>query len=224
MKKANTKKHLKTRTSNGRTISGSTYVRKDMQKEKESYLFGVIDARFSSSTEFFESWQLIGVLSVTPPEENHRQLVRAEQRRAGRIKLDNFGRYYITKPGIIRLNARKLFESIPTMVLSGTGLASEYYFIQICAFLCIWYTLKDCMTCEIPKEQALVLQYLWKGSKNKETISLDEGYEFITQNLCNSSLSRIDYEKAINGLQKSECIEIADAIVYLKESVSKEYP
>lgn len=195
-----------------------------MQKEKESYLFGVIDARFSNSTEFFESWQLIGVLSISPPEERSKKTVLAETRHAGRIKRDNFGRYHITKPGIIRLNARKFFESIPTMVLSGTGLASEYYFIQICAFLCIWYTLKGCMTCEIPKEQALVLQYLWKGSKNKKTISLDEGYEFITQKLCNSSLSRIDYEKAINGLQKSECIEIADAIVYLKESFSKEYP
>lgn len=162
-----------------------------------------------------------GFLQITPPEEDPpmTQFITTDP-------LINYKQGNSIKPGNIRLNIRKLIESIPSAVEMAASIAVDLPILKICAALNLWKTITGFFTVKISKEEAFVIASLWQNCDYRHEISLEKG--FISTNKLlktykEQEFSNIKYNQVIDSLIKLQCIELTEGIIWLKEWTSKNY-
>lgn len=140
--------------------------------------------------------------------------------------LKNFQRGESIKPGNIKLNIRKLIESLPEITSSCVGLALDIPILKVCAALNIWKVLRNAMAIEIDKRHAIVITALWENCNNKHIIRLEHGFECV--NLLCRKLSETEFEwekyiQIVEQLQKNDNIKLNNDSIWMCEWVSKKY-
>ena len=121
--------------------------------------------------QLFES----GGLSMTPPQQ--------ESLRMNYITLDslkNFNKGQSIKAGNIRLNIRRFIDYLPDMVSATVEVATDIPILKVCAALNIWKLLRNVLTVEITKEQAIVIIALWENCDQRQRISLEQGFACVS--------------------------------------------
>lgn len=204
--------------------------RKDLQKNIEEKIFNDIIEYINSVELNYESddYSLVykdlvssGFLQITPPEEEPPKMHMLTM-----DSLKNFQKGNSIKPGNIRLNIRKLIDTIPNVVEMAISIATNIPVLQICSALNIWKALREVLTVEITKEQAFVIVALWKNCNQKQKITLEDGYK-ATNALCERfsepKITNIKYNHTIDSLINLQCIELNEGIIWLREWVSKKY-
>lgn len=162
-----------------------------------------------------------GFLQITPPEEDPpmMQFITMDS-------LKNYKQGNSIKPGNIRLNIRKLIESIPSAVEMAVSIAIDFPILKICAALNLWQKMKEIFTVEISKEEAFVIVSLWKNCDCRHEISLEKGFISTNELLKKyeeQEFTNIKYNQVIDSLIKLQCIELTEGIIWLREWISKNY-
>ena len=162
-----------------------------------------------------------GFLQITPPEEEPPMMHMLTM-----DSLKNYQQGSSIKPGNIRLNIKKLIETIPSVVEMAISIAINMPILQVCAALNIWKTLRNILTVEISREQAFVIVALWKNCNQSREISLENGYiatNALYEKLGETPISDTKYNHTIDALVALQCIELDEGIVWLREWISKQY-
>lgn len=127
------------------------------------------------------------------------------------------------KPGSIRLNWRKLFESVPNSTLAAGGAYSEPWLASLAA-LAVWNAVVKQATVAIEPRDAVVLEALWGGRNSKHRIRRDQGYqrslELFTE-YAQPAPNEIEYENALDALCELECIELDGDEIWLRARYKK---
>lgn len=162
-----------------------------------------------------------GFISISPPLEEPPMMQFLTM-----DSLRNYKNGRSIKPGNILLNIRKLIESIPEVISIGAGMVCDNHIVTVCGALSLWLKLRDIATINISKEQAFVIVALWKNCNPNHEISLDDGY-IATNNLFKQygepEITNLKYNMIIDSLVKTECIELTEEIIWLREWISKNY-
>lgn len=162
-----------------------------------------------------------GFISISPPLEEPPMMQFLTM-----DSLRNYKNGRSIKPGNILLNIRKLIESIPEGISIGAGMVCDNHIVTVCGALSLWLKLRDIATINISKEQAFVIVALWKNCNPNHEISLDDGY-IATNNLFKQygepEITNLKYNMIIDSLVKTECIELTEEIIWLREWISKNY-
>lgn len=130
------------------------------------------------------------------------------------------------KPGNIILNLQKLIDSLPSMVALSVSMAADMPILKVCSALSLWKELKGIMTVEITKMQSIVIIALWKYRDHTNHIHVDYGYNrvnYFCKAIGEEEISWIDYNKAVDELLKLKCIDMTEEVIWLRESISKEW-
>lgn len=162
-----------------------------------------------------------GFISITPPLEEPpvMQLLTI-------ASLRHYREGNSIKPGNIRLNIRKLFETIPDVVSVGAGMVSDNLLVTVCGALSLWLKLRDIATVSISKEQAFAIVALWRGCNPDHKISLDDGFAAMNTLLKQYGEAEITYLKyniVIDSLIEIQCVELTEGIIWLREWISRKY-
>lgn len=162
-----------------------------------------------------------GFISISPPLEEPPMMQFLTM-----DSLRNYKNGRSIKPGNILLNIRKLIEAIPEAISIGAGMVCNNHIATVCGALSLWLKLRDIATINISKEQAFVIVALWKNCNPNHEISLDDGY-IATNNLFKQygepEITNLKYNMIIDSLVKTECIELTEEIIWLREWISKNY-
>lgn len=162
-----------------------------------------------------------GFISISPPLEEPPMMQFLTM-----DSLRNYKNGRSIKPGNILLNIRKLIESIPEGISIGAGMVCDNHIVTVCGALSLWLKLRDIATINISKEQAFIIVALWKNCNPNHEISLDDGY-IATNNLFKQygepEITNLKYNMIIDSLVKTECIELTEEIIWLREWISKNY-
>ncbi|MFI3173345.1 MAG: hypothetical protein R3Y58_13405 [Eubacteriales bacterium] len=140
--------------------------------------------------------------------------------------LKNYKSGQSIKPGNIKLNIKKLVDCIPSTVPIIYSIIYDNPILQISSALILWKSIKNIMTVEIRKEQAIVLIALWKKCNSDHEISLDEGFIDVKNAFNEFEETEISFEKyneIIDQLSQIQCIELNNNIIWLREWISKNY-
>ncbi len=130
------------------------------------------------------------------------------------------------KPGNIILNLQKLIDSLPSIVALSVSMAADIPILKVCSALSLWKELKGIMTVEITKMQSIVIMALWKYRDHTNHIHVDYGYNrvnYFCKAIGEEAISWIDYNQAVDELLKLKCIDITEEVIWLRESISKEW-
>lgn len=162
-----------------------------------------------------------GFISITPPLEAPpmTQFLTINS-------LRNYREGSSIKPGNILLNFRKLIEAIPDVVSIGAGMACDNLVVTVCGAFSLWLKLRDIATVSISKEQAFTIVALWRGCNPAHKISLDEGFvatNKLLKQYGEPEMTDLKYNILIDSLEKIQCIELTEGIIWLREWISKKY-
>lgn len=140
--------------------------------------------------------------------------------------LENYHKGRSIKPGNIKINIKHLIDTLPEFVTSAVSVISDIDVLKICAAITIWKRLRDILTIEIKREQAVVIIALWKKCNEMHKISLEDGYnaaDLLCRQLSENEFTWEQYVSIIDVLTKWACIELDDEGIWLREWVSKKY-
>ena len=162
-----------------------------------------------------------GYLQITSPEEDPPMMHCLTM-----DSLRDYRQGTSIKPGNIRLNMRQLISAIPSLVEVGISIATDIPILKICAALNIWKSLRDIFTVEITKEQAFVIVSLWKNCDTYQRITLEKGYDATNKLLEKHGemhFNSLKYNQIIDSLEKIQCVELDEGVIWLREWISKKY-
>ena len=174
-----------------------------------------------SSRDIMQSLLKSGGLLITPPQQDppmmHMLMIDS---------LSNYNKGESIKPGNVKLNIRHLIESLPNLTADTVEIAMDIPILKVCAALNIWKVLRDIITVEITKEQAIVVVALWDNSNQQQRITLEKGFECfksLYKNIETSDCTWEQYIKLISDLEKIGCLELDSNGIWLRECVIKRY-
>lgn len=199
-------------------------IRYDLQNNKETELIKIIDTVTNESSLdsslLFENFKK-NCISITPPEEEPpmMQFLTIDS-------LKNYKSGQSIKPGNIKLNIKKLINTLPAIVETSVGILYDIPILQVCAALTLWKTLCNIFTVEITREQAIVLVALWKNCDVSHYINLSNGFDAVNtlyQKLDDCTMNQTIYNRIIDQLINLECIEVINEKIWLREWISQKY-
>lgn len=168
-----------------------------------------------------QSFLKSGGLLITPPQQEppmmHMLIIDS---------LNNYDKGESIKPGNVKLNIRCLIESLPDLTTATVGIATDITILKVCAALNIWKMLKNIITIEITKEQAIAVVALWDNCNQQQRITLEKGFECfkaLYENIETSNCTWEQYIKLISDLEKIGSLELDSNGIWLREWVSKQY-
>ncbi len=202
--------------------------RNDLLENKKAEIASII-ARTSilycgkdiCSTEVMQSLLKSGGLFMTPPQKEPPIMYMLTM-----DSLRNFNKGQSIKPGNIRLNIRRLIESLPDITAAAVGIARDIPILKVCAALNIWKMLRDITTVEITKEQAITIVALWENCDSQQRITLEKGFdcfESLYKSIESSECTWEQYIGIINELEKLGSLELDSNGIWLREWVSRSY-
>lgn len=159
-------------------------------------------------------------IRLTPPTEPEIEI--------GFITMDSDGRGggKSRKPGNIFLNWRKLFEIIPDVTIASMGGATAPGWLLPLIGLDVWNKLWCNAAEEISEVEATTIHALWKNRNSRKRISEDDGYvktDILRNDMGLPSLSRSEFDVAVNRLLRMRCVKIEEGIIWLREWVRTSY-
>ena len=126
-----------------------------------------------SSRDIMQSLLKSGGLLITPPQQDppmmHMLMIDS---------LSNYNKGESIKPGNVKLNIRHLIESLPNLTADTVEIAMDIPILKVCAALNIWKVLRDIITVEITKEQAIVVVALCDNCNQQQRKTKEKG-EFL---------------------------------------------
>lgn len=158
-------------------------------------------------------------IELSPPQE--------EEPRVHWISLSDKGRGggYSRKAGNLILNWRNLFQIIPDVVLTGSGVVSSAWLWPF-AGLHVWNIVWAGSKIELSKNHAVAIYSMWMNKDGRHTIDEKEAFNKTNDFLLSQGDEKIDramFAKIIDDLNRMECIELESGRVWLRESVRKTY-
>ncbi len=171
-----------------------------------------------------EAMQLLlecNCLKITPPQQ--------EPPMMSFLTIDSLNDYHhgnSIKPGNIKINMKRLIDSLPEIVTATVSIINDITILKICAAIIIWKMLRNVSTIEIKKEQAIIIVALWKNCNEKHIISLEDGYKnsnMLYKQVDGSKFTWDQYIFIIEELEKIESIKLTENGIWLCEWVSKNY-
>lgn len=130
------------------------------------------------------------------------------------------------KPGNIKINMKKLIDTLPESVEAGVALAMDIPILKVCAALHIWKMIRNVMSVEITKEQAVVIMSLWKNADERHIISLEKGWDCANR-MCrqtsNKEFTQERYTTILEELERIESIKVNEDGIWLCEWVAQRY-
>ena len=196
----------------------------DLQEEAEKGLIKIIDDIISptiDSSEVLKELKDIGCIRITPPEDPPFLMHCLTF-----SSLNNYENGNSYKFGNIKINIRKLIDTIPGIIEATISISYDIPILKICAALSLWKSIKNVFTVEITREQAITLIALWKNCDSSHHINLDTGYECVNNlyaTLGEDEISSTLYNRTIDQLIELKCIDITNNTIWLCEWVSKKY-
>lgn len=187
----------------------------------ERTLSGELEEKVLNTKDIMKQLFESGGLSMTPPQQ--------ESLRMNYITLDslkNFNKGQSIKAGNIRLNIRRFIDYLPDMVSATVEVATDIPILKVCAALNIWKLLRNVLTVEITKEQAIVIIALWENCDQRQRISLEQGFACVSalyEQIEKTECVWEHYIKIINDLEKIYSLELDDEGIWLREWISKAY-
>lgn len=160
-------------------------------------------------------------IDITPPQEEPPMM-----RMMTLDSLNNYKKGESIKPGNIRLNIKKLIESLPDITASSVGIVLDIPILKVCAALNVWKVLKNIMTIKIEKIHAIVIIALWNNCNNERIITIEQGFNCVNRlcrDLSKEEFNWEDYIQVIEQLEKNSNIKLGDYGIWLCEWVSKKY-
>ena len=155
---------------------------------------------------------------VSEPEEDHTISL---------ILTDGTGRGggVSRKPGNIRLNWRRLFETVPSIVLVG---AADYTkpWMYVLAALLIWKEMKAHCALQLSAEHAIAMHAMWDNCDGRRRISEVDALEATNKKLSEydfNPLSMANFIKLVDHLDQMECVELRTGDIWLREQVRKKF-
>ena len=140
--------------------------------------------------------------------------------------LSDYKRGTSIKPGNIKINMKKLIDTLPESVEAGVALAMDIPILKVCAALHIWKMIRNVMSVEITKEQAVVIMSLWKNADERHIISLEKGWDCANR-MCrqtsNKEFTQERYTTILEELERIESIKVNEDGIWLCEWVAQRY-
>lgn len=141
------------------------------------------------------------------------------------IGSEGFGGGESIKPGNIILNWRRLFESVPNIVLAGAGGISSPWLIPLAA-LVIWNEVWKQSKITISNRHAVVLWSSWEDRNDQFRIERHAALKATNKRLREygwDEMSEAEFHAILDDLEKIECIEVSIKDIWLREWVKKSY-
>ncbi len=141
------------------------------------------------------------------------------------ITLDSRGGGISRKPGNIVLNWRRLFTSIPNIVLTGVG-AVALPWLWPFAVLAIWNEVWGQSKIELSQRHGIAIAAMWENRSNKQRIGKSEALTHINDKLTEYGYPEMvekEFCKIIADLEEMQCIETDGDEIWLREWVKRAY-
>lgn len=202
-------------------------IREDLLNKKINQIETIVKESLiqtSLDKENIETTQLLlkcNCLKITPPQQ--------EPPMISFLTLDSLNNYHqgrSIKPGNIKLNIKRLIDTLPEIVTATVNVISGITILKICAAIAIWKKLRNVATIDIKKEQAIIIFALWKNCNEKHIISLEDGYRdsnALCKQVTESEFTWAQYISIIEELEKIGCVALTNDGIWLCEWVSKNY-
>lgn len=193
--------------------------RKELESEIEQYC----RIQKTDDTQIIEVKHAMfdSCIIMTPPEQEPpvmHMLVMSS--------LSDYKRGTSIKPGNIKINMKKLIDTLPESVEAGVALAMDIPILKVCAALHIWKMIRNVMSVEITKEQAVVIMSLWKNADERHIISLEKGWDCANR-MCrqtsNKEFTQERYTTILEELERIESIKVNEDGIWLCEWVAQRY-
>ena len=130
------------------------------------------------------------------------------------------------KPGNILLNWRKLVDTLPDVTLAGATAFASPPWLSVVAALYIWNSVRRNSEELLSDVEATIIFALWQKRNSMNKLSEEDGFAH-TNNLRKaynlSTLSRSQFDIAINHLLKIRCLKIDSGSIWLREWVRVTY-
>lgn len=203
--------------------------RNDILEKKKDELNQIISKAFDAiyiadninSTKPIVDFYKSGFINITAPQEEPPMMHMLTM-----DSLRNYQKGESIKPGNIRLNFKNLINSLPEITTLVVSVFADIPILKICAALSVWKVLRDIMTVEITKSQAVIIYALWKNCSKENKIKLEEGFNNannLIRNIEETELTWDKYVETVEELEKLECLEIDETGVCLCECISRKY-
>ena len=193
--------------------------RKELESEIEQYC----RIQKTDDTQIIEVKHAMfdSCIIMTPPEQEPpvmHMLVMSS--------LSDYKRGTSIKPGNIKINMKKLIDTLPESVEAGVALAMDIPILKVCAALPIWKMARNVMSVEITKEQAVVIMSLWKNADERHIISLEKGWDCANR-MCrqtsNKEFTQERYTTILEELERIDSIKVNEDGIWLCEWVAQRY-
>ncbi|MBS1484631.1 hypothetical protein AAAU98_11885 [Enterocloster citroniae] len=193
--------------------------RKELESEIEQYC----RIQKADDTQIIEVKHAMfdSCIIMTPPEQEPpvmHMLVMSS--------LSDYKRGTSIKPGNIKINMKKLIDTLPESVEAGVALAMDIPILKVCAALHIWKMIRNVMSVEITKEQAVVIMSLWKNADERHIISLEKGWDCANR-MCrqtsNKEFTQEWYTTILEELERIDSIKVNEDGIWLCEWVAQRY-
>lgn len=204
--------------------------RQDLLEDKKYELDLIITHAFDSvyiggdnidSKKLINDFYSSGFINITAPQEEPPKLCM--------MVLDSLSDYRkgeSIKPGNILLNFKKMIDSLPEITTAVVSVFYDIPILKLCAALTVYKSLKNVMTIEITKSQAIVIYALWKNCNKENKIKLEDGFNNANQlisNLEENEMTWNCYIEIVEQLEKLHCIKVNDNGIWLCEWIRKQY-
>lgn len=162
--------------------------------------------------------ELVDTLATVQPPEND----------------DDFLMHYIVlrpdstgtsrKPGNIRLNWGKFFDTGTDVGAAAVGVAGQNGFVRAVIGLYIWNKVWRGSEAPLGDAEGSVIEALWRNYAGSRYVSSQDAFIFtndLRQSRAVSPLSRREFEVAVDILVKMSCIKLVNDRLWLREWVRK---
>lgn len=127
------------------------------------------------------------------------------------------------KPGNVTLNWRKLIGSLPGIVLTGAGAATNPW-LFILGALVIWRDLYSTSRVELSPQHATTILTMWNNHDGSKRISEDKARTLTNKALAEFDLNLVSettFAIIIDDLSQSGCVELSDGEIWLREWIRR---
>ena len=141
------------------------------------------------------------------------------------LKSNGWGGGSSHKPGNIFLNWRRLFKSVPNIVLTGVGAVAVPILWPFVA-LVIWNEIWSQSKIDISFRHGLTIFAMWKNKDESQRIKKEKAFECVNSQLLGykyPNMTLVEFDNIINDLKAMECIEIDGDEIWLREWVKSTY-
>jgi hypothetical protein len=127
------------------------------------------------------------------------------------------------KPGNVTLNWRKLIGSLPGIVLTGAGAATNPWLFILGARV-IWRDLYSTSRVELSPQHATTILTMWNNHDGSKRISEDKARTLTNKALAEFDLNLVSettFAIIIDDLSQSGCVELSDGEIWLREWIRR---